>query len=478
MNYCIYIILIIILIFILYSLFDLKSLYNNNIVSSNVEKFYQEAEINTDTMSSLLNKISRSLSNYNSDIPNSGVIGSQSRLLDDYDTEWGSKALNGKSCLDIKYYIDNYGSHPDKICNHEIGNRYNNENHYPKIETGLSKNSCARKCYEDPECISFMHSDSDCILSSTCNENTAISKSSGNDEYMLYVKDKNKIETNIADFQSDSPQIGHPLLHYDINLHKKCNSQKYSGDYMDVINNVRLTQILTGSSVSGSDIRNIDYNNLTKSQCANVCDNITDCTGFEFNYTGADNVGSCVLREKCNKYGCLEDDNGSSAHKETSVYTKKNNNYPRQPLCLTCNSMIIKHKIYENQFFKLYAGNNRYVYVHSQPKIQPDILDRVSDYTVSKGIVVKLYSTDDGSYEAKDLIETLEEKIYRTPVSTIINNGRTFKDVKSFEIIKLDRFGSVIKSYTSTDTSIESSTDIDVSADTSIESSTDIDGSA
>ena len=87
-------------------------------------------------------------------------------------------------------------------------------------------------------------------------------------------------------------------------------------------------------------------------------------------------------------------------------------------------------------------------------KIQPDILDRVSDYTVSKGIVVKLYSTDDGSYEAKDLIDTLEERIYKEPVSTINNNGKTFKDVKSFEIIQLDRFGSVIKSYTSTDTSI------------------------
>lgn len=458
MNYCIYIILIIILIFTLYSLFDLKSLYNNNIVSSNVENFYQEVEINTNTMTDLLNNIGSSLREFQSDIPNSGAIDSQSRLLDDYDTEWGSIALKNnidKSCLDIKYYINNYGSHPDKICNHEIDDiDEHSNNHYPKLETGLSKNSCARKCYQDPECISFMHSDIDCILSSTCNENTAISKSSGNDQYMLYVKDKNKIETNIADFQSDSPQIGHPLLHYDINLHKKCNSEKYTGAYGDVIDNERLTEILTGSSVLGSDIRSIDYNNLTKSQCANACDNITDCTGFEFNYTGADNVGRCVLREKCNKYGCLIDDNSTDTHKETSVYTKKNNNYPRQPLCLTCNSMIIKHKIYENQFFKLYAGDNRYVYVHSQPKIQPDILDRVSDYTVSKGIVVKLYSTDDVSYEAKDLIDTLEENIYRTPVSTINNNGKTFKDVKSFEIIQLDRFGSAIKSYTSTDTSI------------------------
>ena len=448
MNYCIYIILIIILIFTLYSLFDLKSLYNNNIVSSNVEKFYQEVEINTDTMTELLNEISSSLDSYQRDIPNSGAIGSQSLLLDDYNTEWGSIALKNnsdRSCLDIKYYIDNYGSHPDKICNHEIAsiNSHTND-HYPKLETGLSKNSCARKCYQDSECISFMHSDNDCILSSTCNESTAISKSPGNDQYMLYIKDKNKIETKLADFQSDSPQIGHPLLHYDINLHKKCNSEKYTGDsYGDVIDNDRLTEILTGSSVLGSDsdidIRDVDYNNLTKSQCANVCDNIADCTGFEFKYTGADNVGSCVLREKCNKYGCLIDDNGSVVHKETSVYTKKNNNYPRQPLCLTCNSMIIKHKIYENQFFKLYAGDNRYVYVHSQPKIQPDILDRVSDYTVSKGIVVKLYSTDDGSYEATDLIDTLEERIYKEPVSTINNNGKTFKDVKSFEIIQLDR---------------------------------------
>ena len=440
MNYCIYIILIIILIFTLYSLFDLKSLYNNNIVSSNVENFYQEVEINTDTMTELLNEISSSLRSYNSDIPSNEDIGTQSRLLDDYDTEWGSKALNGESCLDIKYYIDNYGSHPDKVCHYEItGINSHTNDHYPKLETGLSKNSCARKCYQDPECISFMHSDNDCILSSTCNESNAISKSSGNDQYMLYVKDKNKIETNIADFQSDSPQIGHPLLHYDINLHKKCNSEKYTGAYGDVIDNERLTEILTGNSVLGNAIRDVDYNNLTKSQCANVCDNITDCTGFEFNYTGADNVGSCVLREKCNKYGCLIDDNGSAVHKETSVYTKKNNNYPRQPLCLTCNSMIIKHKIYENQFFKLYAGDNRYVYVHSQPKIQPDILDHVSDYTVSKGIVVKLYSTDDGSYEAKDLIDTLEERIYKEPVSTINNNGKTFKDVKSFEIIQLDR---------------------------------------
>ena len=459
MNYCIYIILIIILIFTLYSLLDLKLLYINNIVSSNVENFYQEAEINTNTMTDLLNKIGGSLRSYNSDIPNSGAISLQNELLDDYDTEWGSIALKNnidKSCLDIKYYINNYGSHPDKICKHEIGIISHNDIHYPKLETGLSKNSCARKCYEDPECISFMHSDSDCILSSTCNKNTAVSKGSGNDQYMLYVKDKNKIETNKDNFESDLFEFTHPLIHYDINLHKKCNSEKYTGDYSDIINNSRLTEILTGSSVLGSDsdidIRNIDYNNLTKSQCANVCDNITDCTGFEFNYTGADNVGSCVLREKCNKYGCLEDDDGSAVHKETSVYTKKNNNYPRQPLCSTCNSMIIKHKIYENQFFKLYAGDNRYVYVHSEPKIQPDILDRVSDYTVSKGIVVKLYSTDDGSYEAKDLIDTLEENIYRTPVSTIINkNGKTFKDVKSFEIIQLDRFGSAIKSYTSTD---------------------------
>ena len=456
MNYCIYIILIIILIFTVYSLFDLKSLYNNNIVSSNVENFYQEVEINTNNMTDLLNEISSSLTNYNSDIPDDKDIGTQSRLLDDYDTEWGSTGLNGESCLDIKYYINNYGSHPDKVCHYEIDRIGNHNNdHYPKLETGLSKNSCARKCYQDPECISFMHSDNDCILSSICNENTAVSKGYENSQYMLYVKDKNKIETNIADFQSDSPQIRHPLLHYDINLHKKCNSEKYTGaSYGDVINNQRLTEILTGSSVLGSDIRSIDYNNLTKSQCANACDNITDCTGFEFNYTGADNVGSCVLREKCNKYGCLIDDNSTDTHKETSVYTKKNNNYPRQPLCLTCNSMIIKHKIYENQFFKLYAGDNRYVYVHSQPKIQPDILDRVSDYTVSKGIVVKLYSTDDGSYEAKDLIDTLEERIYKEPVSTINNNGKTFKDVKSFEIIQLDRFGSVIKSYTSTDTSI------------------------
>lgn len=444
MNYCIYIILIIILIFTLYSLFDLKSLYNNNIISSNVENFYQEVEINTDTMTELLNEIDSSLDSYQRDIPNDENIGTQSKLLDDYDTEWGSKALNGESCLDIKYYINNYGSHPDKICKHEIdGIISHNDIHYPKLESGLSKNSCARKCYQDSECISFMHSDNDCILSSTCNENTAISKSSENDQYMLYVKDKNKIETNISDFQSDSPQIGHPLLHYDINLHKKCNSEKYTGAYGDVIDNERLTEILTGNSVlrsdSDIDIRNINYNNLTKSQCANVCDNITDCTGFEFNYTGADNVGSCVLREKCNKYGCLIDDNGSAVHKEISVYTKKINNYPRQPLCLTCNSMVIKHKIYENQFFKLYAGDNRYVYVHSQPKIQPDILDSVSDYTVSKGIIVKLYSTDDGSYEAKDLIDTLEEKIYKEPVSTINNNGRTFKDVKSFEIIQLDR---------------------------------------
>ena len=444
MNYCIYIILIIILIFTLYSLFDLKSLYNNNIVSSNVENFYQEVEINTNTMTELLNEIDSSLRSYENDIPDDKDIGTQSRLLDDYDTEWGSTGLNDKSCLDIKYYIDNYGSHPDKICKHEIDSiNSHNDVHYPKLETGLSKNSCARKCYKDPECISFMHSDNNCILSSTCNQSTAISKSSGNDEYMLYIKDKNKIETKLADFQSDSPQIGHPLLHYDINLHKKCNSEKYTGAYGDVIDNERLTEILTGSSVLGSDsdidIRNADYNNLTKSQCANACDNITDCTGFEFNYTGADNVGSCVLREKCNKYGCLIDDNSTDTHKETSVYTKKNNNYPRQPLCLTCNSMIIKHKIYENQFFKLYADDNRYVYVHSQPKIQPDILDRVSDYTVSKGIVVKLYSTDDGSYEAKDLIDTLEERIYKEPVSTINNNGRTFKDVKSFEIIQLDR---------------------------------------
>jgi len=455
MNYCIYIILIIILIFTLYSLFDLKSLYNNNIVSSNVENFYQEVEINTNNMTDLLNEISSSLREFQSDIPNSGAIDSQSRLLDDYDTEWGSTGLNGKSCLDIKYYVDNYGSHPDKVCHYEIdGIGNHNNDHYPKHETGLSKNSCARKCYQDSECISFMHSDNDCILSSTCNENIAISKSSGNDQYMLYVKDKNKIETNIADFQSDSPQIGHPLLHYDINLHKKCNSEKYTGAYGDVIDNERLTEILTGSSVLGNAIRDVDYNNLTKSQCANACDNITDCTGFEFNYTGANNVGSCVLREKCNKYGCLKNDNSTDTHKETSVYTKKTNNYPKQPLCLTCNSMVIKHKIYENQFFKLYAGDNRYVYVHSQPKIQPDILDRVSDYTVSKGIVVKLYSNDDGSYEAKDLIDTLEERIYKEPVSTINNNGKTFKDVKSFEIIQLDRFGSVIKSYTSTDTSI------------------------
>ena len=98
----------------MYSLFDLKSLYNNNIVSSNVENFYQEVEINTNTMTDLLNKIGSSLRSYENDIPDDKDIGTQSRLLDDYDTEWGSTGLNDKSCLDIKYYINNYGGKPSR----------------------------------------------------------------------------------------------------------------------------------------------------------------------------------------------------------------------------------------------------------------------------------------------------------------------------------------------------------------------------
>lgn len=419
MNYCIYIILIIILIFTLYSLFDLKSLYNNNIVSSNVENFYQEVEINTNTMTDLLNKIGSNLNSYDDDIPDNKDIGTQSRLLDDYDTEWGSTGLNGESCLDIKYYVDNYGSHPNKVCDYEIdGIGDHNNDHYPKNMQTIAKNECARLCYLDSECISFMHSDTNsCILSSTCNENTAGSKADNYNDYTLYIKDKNKIEDNKVKFESDYILTEFPLLKYNITKHQKCSSDTYNND--DIISNTTST---------------------TKAECSKKCNNLDNCTGFEFNYTGENNEGNCVLRETCNKYGCLEDDNSpDSTHKKISVYTKENNNFPEQPLCsnMECSSMIKKYNIYEKQFLKLYTDEKVYIYINSEPLIISDIIDKVKYYTVSQGLEVKLYSSE--NYINNNGIinnnKPLTENIYKTPVSVIDK----FSKLKSFEIVRLGR---------------------------------------
>ena len=151
--------------------------------------------------------------------------------------------------------------------------------------------SCARKCNSNQDCLAFEY-------------------------FKNHGGDQDRYSSGNCILNSNTDTSGCDAENFNLDLYKKTDtSYLYEGDLSSTYNHYEK------ACVSGYNIA--QYNNKTKMECAELCNNNQDCLAFEYfkNHEGSQDrytAGNCILNSNTDTTGCDGEDFN------LDLYTKKN----------------------------------------------------------------------------------------------------------------------------------------------------------